>query len=249
MKDVMDKVRHFIELLVCAGAIVSLNPIAIGVAVIPTLVVASKVVDDISGNKVKDSIFSVYSDGRIYQNSTAHPLKMLSIARDENKAKRFEEEALTMFTQLNNTNKKGEEMTYKTKSQPMTLFLLRMLQKNGYITNLESKKAEKKRLFFEKLFMGNLKDITKKTQMYDISFNLTDKDRNKEDLLNVFNKKKEEVKVEEYQKVVSQEEVKKEENISREKLVEMKNYLEEEKKIININNNEEKREIVGRGRH
>ena len=187
MKNIVSKIRHFIELLVCAGCIASLNPILIGVVAIPTLVVASKVVDDISGNKVKDSIFSVYSDGRIYQNSTSHPLKMLSIARDENKAKRFEEEALTMFTQLNNTNKKGEEMTYRTKSQPMTLYLLRMLQKNGYITNLESKKAEKKRLFIEKLFMGNLKDIGKKTQMYNISFNLTDKDRNKEDLLNFFN--------------------------------------------------------------
>lgn len=248
MKNSVEKIRHFIELLVCAGCIVSLNPILIGAVAIPTLVVASKVVDDISGNKVKDSIFSVYSDGRIYQNSTAHPLKMLSIARDENKAKRFEEEALTMFTQLNNTNKKGEEMTYRTKSQPMTLFLLRMLQKNGYITNLESKKAEKKRLVFEKLFMGNLKDIGKKTQMYNISFNLTDKDRNKEDLLNVFNKKKEEVKTEEYQKVVKQEEIKKEENISREKLVELKEYLEREKEIINYNNYEENKNVVGRGR-
>ena len=248
MKNSVEKLRHFIELLVCAGCIVSLNPILIGAVAIPTLVVASKVVDDISGNKVKDSIFSVYSDGRIYQNSTAHPLKMLSIARDENKAKRFEEEALTMFTQLNNTNKKGEEMTYRTKSQPMTLFLLRMLQKNGYITNLESKKAEKKRLVFEKLFMGNLKDIGKKTQMYNISFNLTDKDRNKEDLLNVFNKKKEEVKTEEYQKVVKQEEIKKEENVSREKLVELKEYLEREKEIINYNNYEENKNVVGRGR-
>ena len=52
----------------------------------------------------------------------------------------------------------------------------------------------------------------------------------------------------EYQKVVSQEEVKKEENISREKLVELKEYLEREKEIINFNNNEEKREMVGRGR-
>ena len=248
MKNIVSKIRHFIELLVCAGCIVSLNPILIGAVAIPTLVVASKVVDDIFGNKVKNSIFSVYSDGRIYQNSTAHPLKMLSIARDENKAKRFEEEALTMFTQLNNTNKIGEEMTYRTKSQPMTLFLLRMLQKNGYITNLESKKAEKKRLVFEKLFMGNLKDIGKKTQMYNISFNLTDKDRNKEDLLNVFNKKKEEVKTEEYQKVVKQEEIKKEENISREKLVELKEYLEREKEIINYNNYEENKNVVGRGR-
>jgi ribosomal protein S8 len=248
MKNSVEKIRHFLELLVCAGAIVSLNPIAIGVAVIPTLVVASKVVDDISGNKVKDSIFSVYSDGRIYQNSTAHPLKMLSIARDENKAKRFEEEALTMFTQLNNTNKKGEEMTYKTKSQPMTLFLLRMLQKNGYITNLESKKAEKKRLFFEKLFMGNLKDINKKTQMYNISFNLTDKERNKEELINIFSgKKKDNAQTEEYQKVVKQEEVKKENSISREKLIELKNYLATEKEFIK-NNNYEDKQVVNKGR-
>jgi hypothetical protein len=94
--------------------------------------------------------------------------------------------------------------------------------------------------------MGNLKDIGKKTQMYNISFNLTDKDRNKEDLLNVFNKKKEEVKTEEYQKVVKQEEIKKEENISREKLVQLKEYLEREKEINN--NYEENKEVVGRGR-
>ena len=247
MKDRLDKIRHFVELLICAGCIVSLNPIAMLVVAIPTLVVASKVVDDISGNKVKDSIFSVYSNGKIYQNSTSHPLKLLSIARDENKSNRFVEEALTMFTQLSNKNKKGEEMTYKTKSQPMTLYLLRMLQKNGYITNLESTKAEKKRLVFEKLFMGNLKDINKKTQMYNISFNLTDKDRNKEDLLNVFNKKAK-VKTEEYQKVVKQEEIKKEENVSREKLVELKEYLEREKEINNNNNYEENKEVVGRCR-
>ena len=248
MKDRLDKIRHFIELLICAGCIVSLNPIAMLVAAVPTLVVASKVVDDISGNKVKDSIFSVYSNGKIYQNSTSHPLKMLSIARDKNKSNRFVEEALTMFTQLSNKNKKGEEMTYKTKSQPMTLYLLRMLQKNGYITNLESTKAEKKRLVFEKLFMGNLKDINKKTQMYNISFNLTDKERNKEELINIFSgKKKDNVQTEEYQKVVKQEEVKKENSISREKLIELKNYLATEKEFIK-NIDYEDKQVVNKGR-
>ena len=236
MKGIAKTTLHTIELTTCALLMVATgNVFVIAAAAIPTLVSASKLIDDIKGNKINDSIFTVYRNGKIFQNSTAHPLKMLSISRDNDKTKRFTEEALTMFTQLKNKNNKGKEITYTTKSQPMTLFLLRNLQKNGYIKNLESKRAEKKRLIVEKLFMGNLKDIGKKTQMYKISFNLTDKERNKEDLINIFKKNKQEENTDIKQQEIIKVEKREEYNVNRTRseLVAMHDYLAKQKELIN----------------
>jgi hypothetical protein len=69
--------------------------------------------------------------------------------------------------------------------------LLKQLQSKGFIQNLNYKETKKSRLLFEKLFMGNLKDIKKKNKMYNISFNLTDVPRDKANILETFNKKEE----------------------------------------------------------
>ena len=192
MKQTFKTLIHTIETLMVAGIIVvSANPIIIALSIMPMLYTSSKLVDDINGNKINNSIFSVSKKGKITQNSLAHPFKMLSIAKDKNKSKRFSEEALEMFTQLNKQNKKNEDITYTTKSQSMTLMLLKQLQSKGFIQNLNYKETKKSRLLFEKLFMGNLKDIKKKNKMYNISFNLTDVPRDKANILETFNKKEE----------------------------------------------------------
>lgn len=159
------------------------------ISAIPVLPLAAKLSDDIHGNKIKNSIFSVYSDGKIMQNSLAHPTKLLSILSNKNKKDIFINETLEMFMQIEKTNKNGKDILYHTKSQPMTLYLLRMLEKNGYINNLKYRKAGKMKLVFEKLFFGSKPNMGKEYQMYKMSFNLTDKERNKEELLSLINNK------------------------------------------------------------
>ena len=65
--------------------------------------------------------------------------------------------------------------TYHTLSQGLTVRLLKELQKAGFIENLTYEKVKKSNLFFEKILIGNSKKSQNKKNMYNISFNLTDK--------------------------------------------------------------------------
>lgn len=184
MKRVLSGLLHLIELMISAGFLVLSGSIVVSlIAVVPALISSSKFLDDISGNKVKNSIFSVYKNGKIFQNALAHPLRMLAIGKDKDKEKRFTEEALSMFMQMDVRDKKGNLKKYNTKSQAKTLFLLKTLQRHGYIQNLNYEKAGQMHLLVEKLQLGNKKGLDKKHQMYKINFNLTDKDRNIDDLM------------------------------------------------------------------
>ena len=128
-------------------------------------------------------------------------MRFLSIAKDKNKQERFVSEALNMFMQLDELDKKGNKKVYRTKSQSMTLMLLRTLEKNGYVENLEFEKKGKMHLYAEKVFMGNTKGFNKKYQMYQMEFNLTDKNRVKEEILSLV--KKPTIKKQEPQQEVS----------------------------------------------
>ena len=188
MKDVLKGTLHSIELfaLAVAGIAIGSIPLGIGLAVV-ALVPASKLMDDIRGNDIKDSIFSVTRSGYIHQNTLARPLRFFSLITGKDKQQKFTEEALNMFTEVKDKDKNGEPIKYNTKSQILTLSLLKKLQRNGYVENLEYKESGHSRLITEKLLLGNIKDIfkSKKHPMYDISFNLTDKERKKEDLGNL----------------------------------------------------------------
>ena len=202
MKRILKSILHFIELLLCAVVMVYGGSILLSlVALIPAFISSCKFLDDVQGNKIKDSIFSVYQNGKIYQNTLAHPMRFLSIAKDKNKQERFVSEALNMFMQLDELDKKGNKKVYRTKSQSMTLMLLRTLEKNGYVENLEFEKEGKMHLYAEKVFMGNTKGFNKKYQMYQIEFNLTDKKRVKEEILSLV--KKPTIKKQEPQQEVS----------------------------------------------
>jgi hypothetical protein len=173
---------------------------------------------------------------------------MLSVMNDKDKGKRFIKEAISMFSQMDTRDKKGNLKNYKTKSQAKTLFLLKQLERNGYIQNLEYKPAGKMYLIVEKVEMGNAKGMNKKHQMYKIEFNLTDKERTKEDLMNLIEKKDGKDK-----EVVNTNEVKPtviNENIDSESIIDNSLYTNEEindvSKDLNtiIDNTESKEELL-----
>ena len=259
MKNILKGTLHFTELfgiLVLAIATGSI-PVFV-ISLIPALSFASKLMDDISGNKINDSIFSVYNNGKIFQNSISHPLRMIDIMRTKDKGKRFVEEAVSMFTQMDTRDKKGNLKLYRTKSQAKTLFLLKQLERNGYIQNLEYKPAGKMHLVVEKIEMGNPSGMNKKHQMYKISFNLTDKERIKEDLMSLTERKPKvqeevktsvepapvltntEVKSEEVVNTVDNTQTRSEESIRREQVKEELLELREQLQSINEEEVEEK---------
>lgn len=169
-----------------AGLYLATLSLPLGLILATTGVVPiTKSSEEFRGNGIKDSIFSVSKNGNIEQSALAHPIKLLSIIKEKDKNKVFQEETLNMFSQL-----KDENITYRTKSHAMTLNYLRQLKKAGYIEELKYKPAKKSRLIAEKLLIGNIKGIfTKgKSTIYDISFKLTKgKKRDKSELLKLYN--------------------------------------------------------------
>lgn len=185
MKNVVGGFVHSSELVACIVVILMGVNIPLTIACsIASLICASKLYDNIRGNYVNNSIFSVSRDGKIVQNGMASPSKMLSFLGRSKKLDVFKEEAMKMFSQLKEKNKKGENLVYKTKSQGMTVKLLKYMKANGYVDNLEYTEAGNSHLIFEKFVFGNLKSIGKKNKIYDIKFTLTDKNRS--DLSSLF---------------------------------------------------------------
>ncbi len=197
MERIIKTIIHTLEVLILAtGTVYFANIISIPLLLM-ALIPASKLHDDLNGNEIKNSIFSVSKKGYIAQNTLSKPSRFLKTLLNKNKQEAFTNEILNMFLELKKDNKKGEPIKYNTKSHIITLRLLQMLQRNGYISDLQYEKKNKSSLVIEKLLMGNLKGINlkKKTQMFKISFFLTDKNRSKEELLQLLNpSKKEETK-------------------------------------------------------
>ncbi len=193
MKDVLKGTLHTVELFALAVAGIAIGNIPLGVALVAVATIpASKLMDDVRGNDAKNSIFSVTRSGHIHQNTLAKPLKVVSLLSSKNKQEKFTEEALNMFTEIKEKDKNGQKKKYNTRSQILTLSLLKRLQRHGYIENLEYEKDGESSLFVEKLLMGNFKDLFKgkKYPMFQISFNLTDKPRNKDELMELAGLKK-----------------------------------------------------------
>ena len=90
-----------------------------------------------------------------------------------------------MFTELKQKDKNGKDIIYRTISHADTLKLLKQMKENGYVNELISNKKNKSSFFLSKLLMGNTKGLFKKHHKYDISFTLTDKKRNYDDLMNI----------------------------------------------------------------
>ena len=183
MKDILKSVLYFLAFLACVALAVGTNIFLIDIlSVLPIVVCCSRGIDHAKGNMVKGSVFSAYRSGRIRQYGLCHPIRILSFVFDKDKTNRFLDEAITTFTQLKQFDSNDEPMTYNVFSQAMTLQLLRRMEREGYVCNLSYQKAKKSRLILPKLYMGRLPDFKKKYQMYNISFNLTDKARDFQEL-------------------------------------------------------------------
>ena len=238
MKRSLDAMLHTLELVI--GAILTVATAS--TIVLPVLLVAGmtipagKLKNDIEGSNIKKSIFAVSSKGKITQNALAKPTRLFSLLSKKDKNKEFQNETLNMFLELNKTNKKGEVIQYNTRSHVLTYRMLMKLQKNGFIENLNREPAGTSRLIAESLGMGNFKQLFsgKKTNMYNITFNLTDKERTKEELLSTLSNDNTEPTKEAIVEVVEKQET----NVSdierkRAELLAMKEELLKQKEILN----------------
>lgn len=225
MKKIAKILENVISTLITITIYTSGN-IVLGIIGIPFLLITcSKIYNLMIQNIVKDSIFSVSEDGHINQNTLANPIKMIKLIKTKDKKKIFIEEAKNMFQQLPRTNKKNEIIKYTTNSHILTYKLLKDLEKNGYVKNLEKTPFnKKKRLLFEKILIGNKKEINKKYQMYRITFELTEKKQIKEELKN---NSKENKNRNNSEKISTQEQI--------QQLKKLKKELTESNNIENVN--------------
>ncbi|MBR3117510.1 MAG: hypothetical protein IKF36_06565 [Bacilli bacterium] len=228
MKRALKTILHSTILLGSAvAAVITLN-IPIIIAMVPVATIsAAKLADDISGNEVDNSIFSVSNDGKIVQNTLAKPFRFLKLLGKKDKTEAFKEEAVNMFIELKEKDDEGNKIEYSTVSHALTYKLLKDLEKNGYIEDLNRTDAKESRLLFAKLTMGNSDVSSKKRKMYNISFKLTDKERRYEELLNLDQKREDTDNV---VIVDNSKEIKNEEDRNKEieeQLRILKNYREE----------------------
>ena len=243
MKRTLKTILHSTLLLGSAAGIIITGSIPLSILLVPTgIISAARLSDDISGNEINNSIFSVSKNGNIAQNSLGKPLRTLKAIFSKNKNELFMNESINMFTGLKTRNNSGNKIDYNTVSHAKTISLLKKLETNGYVENLKYEKKKKSRLFLARLLIGNTNNLNrnKRVQMYDISFNLTDKERKKEDLINLINtpiEKKEEVIAKE--PVIEQNKTNENKEI-KDKIRELENQKEE---LINsqFENQEQKR--------
>ena len=241
MKKISKKILH-LGTLIGATVVASIN-VPLLITMIPVLTVSiAKVVDDVTGNEIDNSIFSVTKKGKIVQNSTSKPFRFFKLLKSKDKNEAFTNEAINMFTQLKQKDDKGNIINYSTVSHAKTIHLLKGLKSNGYIDNLEYEKKYKSKLILEKLLFGNTKKLfkSKKTQMYDISFNLTDKERKYDDIINLTKPKEVE------EKIIELPKENKEANEIQEKIRILNNYKEEleQKKYENSEELNKKRNVL-----
>lgn len=188
MKRLVSGIMHFLELflLICVA-------LDIGLLGLPLLILSvipvQKFYNDITGNNIKNSLFSVSKNGYIVQNSFGKPLRFWKLLGEKDKSKVFKDEILNVFLEMQKSDKNGMPIKYHIKSHIMVYQLLRRLERNGYIENLHREKIGESSLTIEKLSTGRFKEAFKKKKhpIYKITFNLTDKPRRREELLELLN--------------------------------------------------------------
>lgn len=188
MKKILKTILHSALLFGEAAAAVLVGSVPLALGLIPVMVVTSaKLADDLNGNEITDSIFSVSSNGVIIQNSLAKPYRTLKMLSKKNKNEAYKEETARMFTELKQKDKNGNTMIYRTISHAMTQNFLKAMKDNGYVNEFCYYKKKKSSLFLEKFLIGNTKGLfsKKKKQMYDMTFTLTDKERNYDELMSI----------------------------------------------------------------
>lgn len=225
MKRAIKTILHGTLLFGGIAVAIVVGNVWLRIAIVPVAVTsAAKLSDDLRGNEIKDSVFSVSSDGKIVENPLAKPLRLFKLL---GKKSSFNEETVNMFVELKEKDDNGNKIEYSTVSHTITKRLLEKLEENEYIEDLEIEETKKSRLFFAKLLMGKLDLSGKKKRMFNMSFKLTDKERTIEDLMNLDQNKK---TTNEEEIVDNSKEVKNEEDRNKEieeQLRILKNYREE----------------------
>lgn len=145
------------------------------------------------GQPIKNSIFQVNrtfsGKYKINQGSFGKPLRMISCIEAKNKKKKIEEETINAFVELKEKDHRNIKIKYITTSQGITKACLQRAEKYGYIENLDITELKHKRpLITEKLVICNYKTLFKPVRMYKMSFNLTDKQRDKEEIKKIMKK-------------------------------------------------------------
>lgn len=170
----MTVILGFSAILFVGGIMALMIPLSL--LSLPIMVVsADRIKNDIEGNFIKKSIFSVSRDGKITQDTLRNPFNFFKVLLVKDKYNLIISEEFKMFKQLKRTDRKGNIINYHTVSQGLTVKLLKSLQKQGIIENLTYIKEKKSNLFFEKLLLGNGKKSKNKYNMYRINFNITEK--------------------------------------------------------------------------
>lgn len=181
----MKKIKNFIEgtLMLSILGIEAIGVVMLNLSLVPTLLIyfplglipASRLDNIIRQNKIGVNLFRVTKSGKIHQNTFGHPIHFFKTLKEKDRIKVFVKETSDMFNQLEQFDNKGNLITYKTKSQPLTKKLLKKIEKDGYITNFKYIKAGRSSLFFEKILFGNIKGLFKRYMKYKMSFNITGK--------------------------------------------------------------------------
>lgn len=85
-------------------------------------------------------------------------------------------QAIIGLSKFEREDKKGNILTYSTVSHGITRKTFKRLTELGYIENYEEEYKKDTRLVLPRLAFGNIKALKEKIQMYNIRFNLSDKE-------------------------------------------------------------------------
>lgn len=185
----MDKIRKALKLTLglCISAIsmalITMPPLTI--IGIPTLIAGLGMSYD--GLMKKDLKHNIFKVSRKNNELIENPLRIdrfIKCILGKNKVKNFLSESMDCFNQLD-VYENNKKVRYTMKSHGFTKKRLEELQSLGYIEKLESKvqsNGKKKSFFFENLAMGNFKNLFKKKEKFDISFELTGKSFKNEEI-------------------------------------------------------------------
>lgn len=114
---------------------------------------------------------------KIFQDWTRNDItKNIKGYTDIEKAGFMQLQAIIGMSKFDGKDKKGNSLTYSTVSHGITRKTFKKLAELGYIENYQEQFKKDSRLIIPKLAFGNVKGLDEKVQMYDISFNLSNKE-------------------------------------------------------------------------
>lgn len=113
---------------------------------------------------------------KIYQDITRIDMirKILNLSNID-KAAFMQLNIIAGMTKVSNVDNKGNDVIYETDTHGINRKTFKKLEELGYLKDYEEKLWKKSRIILPKLAFGNLKDLNKKVDIYNIKFKLTEK--------------------------------------------------------------------------